>query len=138
PIGEMGTEARAKAVRHARQEYAGAFERFAVGKSSLRAIRDLVAICHEEGIRVAFFIPPVSPSFRASFHPGIYSEGEAAVQALGRRLRAPVFPAPRDMADDEFLDGHHMLRPGAERYSRWLGENYIRPWIEEPATGGER
>ena len=129
PVPGVSPEFRAKAVAHARKEYAGAFARFAPGAASTRAVRDLVALCREHEIPVAFFVPPVSPAFRASFAPGVYSAGEAHLLALARRLDVPVFPAPRDMAEDEFLDGHHLLRHGAAKYSRWLADNHLKPWL---------
>jgi hypothetical protein len=133
PLGEVSPEEREKAVKHAHKEYEGAFARFepqSVDKTiSVRVMRDLVATCRAEKIPVAFLIPPVSPAFRAAFAPGVYSAGEAYLLGLGRQLDVVVFPAPRDMTEDEFRDGHHLLKAGAERYSRWLGENYLKPWL---------
>jgi hypothetical protein len=133
PLGEVSPEEREKAVKHARKEYEGAFAGFATRTvprtASVRAMRDLVATCRAEKIPVAFLIPPMSPAFRASFVPGVYSSGEAYLFALARQLDVVVFPAPHDMTEDEFRDGHHLLKFGAERYSRWLGENYLKPWL---------
>jgi hypothetical protein len=135
PVVGVAPEARDRAVAHARKEYAGFFAGFAPGASSVRAVRELVAACRARGIPVAFVVPPVSPAFRASFAPGVYSAGEAHLLALARRLEVPVFPAPRDMAEDEFIDGHHMLRHGAERYSRWLADNHLKPWLASAGVG---
>jgi hypothetical protein len=129
PLGEVSPEYRKKAIDHAKKEYEGAFSGFSQGAASVRAMRDLVATCRAEGIPVAFLIPPMSPWFRGSFASGVYSEGEAHLLGLARRLDVPVFPAPHDMTEDEFRDGHHLLKPGAERYSRWLAENHLKPWL---------
>jgi hypothetical protein len=135
PVASAAPEFREKAVGHARREYEGAFARFAPGVASVRATRELVALCRARGIPVAFLVPPVSPAFRASFAPGVYSAGEAHLLALARRLEVPVFPAPRDLTEDEFLDGHHLLRNGAERYSRWLADNHLKPWLAGQGVG---
>jgi hypothetical protein len=129
PLGEVSAEYRKLAIEHAKKEYVGAFTGFEQGAASVRAMRDLVATCRAEGIPVAFLIPPMSPWFRGSFAPGVYSAGEAHLLGLARRLDVPVFPAPHDMTEDEFRDGHHLLKPGAERYSRWLAENHLKPWL---------
>jgi hypothetical protein len=136
PIGQLPPATRARAWAHARHEYAAAFGAFWVGEPSVRAVRELVAECRARGIRVAFFLPPLSPAFRAEFAPGVFSQGEAAALDLARQLDVPVFPAPRDLAEEEFLDGHHPLRRGAERYSRWLADNYLRPWLSKSGMGG--
>jgi hypothetical protein len=135
PVASASPEFRKVAVAHAQKEYASAFARFSAGAGSVRAVRDLVALCREHRIPVAFLVPPVSPAFRASFAPGVYSAGEAHLLALARRLDVPVFPAPRDMTEDEFLDGHHLLRHGAARYSRWLADNHLRPWLAGQGVG---
>jgi hypothetical protein len=136
PVGEVPAATRARAWAHARREYAAAFDAFRVGEPSARAVREMVRACRDRGIRVAFFLPPVSPAFRAEFAPGVFSQGEAAALDLARQLNVPVFPAPRDLAEGEFLDGHHLLRGGAERYSRWLADNYLRPWLAKSGMGG--
>jgi len=136
PITEVGAESRARATAHARREYAGAFAHFAPAAASVRAVRHLVAQCREDGIPVAFAVPPVSPAFRSAYAPGVFSEGEAHLSALARRLDVPLFPAPRDMTEDDFLDGHHVYRHGAERYSRWLADNHLRPWLAAVGIGG--
>ncbi len=135
PIGEVAPEVRATAIAHAKEEYVGAFAEFSPGAASVRAMRDLVVLCRRENIPVAFFIPPVSPRFRGSFAPGVYSLGEAHLLELARRLKVTVFPAPRDMTEDEFMDGHHMLRQGAEKYSRWFADNHLKPWLASQGVG---
>jgi hypothetical protein len=129
PLGEVSPEYRQKAIEHAQKEYVGAFAGFTPGAASVRAMSDLVAACRAQKIPVAFLIPPMSPAFRASFAPGVYSAGEAYLLGFARQLDVVVFPAPHDMTEDEFRDGHHLLKFGAERYSRWLGENYLKPWL---------
>ncbi|MFO0823844.1 MAG: hypothetical protein U0792_12135 [Gemmataceae bacterium] len=41
----------------------------------------------------------------------------------------PVFSPWQDGTEDEFMDGHHMLKHGAERYSRWLADTHLKPWL---------
>ena len=135
-VPESTAAGRAQAVAVARSEYAAAFAGFAPAAESVRAVGELVALCRDEGIRVAIYTPPLSPAFRASFAPGVYEAGEAYLFELARRLGVDVFPAPPDMTEDEFLDGHHATRRGAERYSRWLADNHLRPWLAKSGMGG--
>lgn len=89
-----------------------------------RAYRDLLDDCRAAGARVAFFQTPESPTFRNWYSP----PARAHIEARARDLGAPVFTAPDTFSEDDFADGHHMLRPAATRYSRWLADAHLRPW----------
>ncbi len=129
PIAGVTPEYRERATAHARREYRDAFIGFHPGEVSHRAVRDLVAACRERSVPVAFFVPPVSPAFRAAFAPGVLDAAEGHLRGLAGELNVPVFSAPLDAREDEFMDGHHMLRHGAERYSRWLADTHLTPWL---------
>ncbi|VTU00390.1 Uncharacterized protein OS=Singulisphaera acidiphila (strain ATCC BAA-1392 / DSM 18658 / VKM B-2454 / MOB10) GN=Sinac_5817 PE=4 SV=1 [Gemmataceae bacterium] len=129
PIAGVSPEHRERAWARARREYRDAVIGFHPGAESSRAVRDLVAVCRERSVPVAFFVPPISPAFRESFAPGVLGAAEAHLLKLAGELGVPVFPAPRDTTEDEFMDGHHMLRHGAERYSRWLADTHLTPWL---------
>lgn len=121
-------ELRAKATEHAHREYMPSFNCFRPGETSIRALSDLVERCRLDMIPVAFFVPPVSPGFRAWFTPQVWAAGETALATLASELDVPLFPT-NEYADADFVDGHHMLPAAAERYSRWLAENHLKPWL---------
>ena len=122
------TEFRSMATARARREYAGMFDGFRAGEMSVRALRDTVARCRAEGIAVAIAVPPVSPTFRGWFRPEVWAGGDANVRDLARELGVEVFPA-QDLLDADFADGHHLLPGGAARYSRWLADTHLEPWL---------
>jgi hypothetical protein len=106
-----------------------AFSRESFAAISDRAIRDLVARCRAERIPVAFFWAPESATYRSWYTDG----ARAAMDAYQRRLVAEfgvaVFPAPEDLPDTDFVDGYHLMRHGAEKYSRWLADTHLKPWL---------
>jgi hypothetical protein len=122
-------EHRAMATAHARREYAGAFDGFRLADGSVRALRDLVARCRAEEIPIAFVEPPVSPIFRGWFHPGAWASGVERFQAFTHDLGVERFPPFEGLVDSDFIDGHHMLKHGAEQYSRWLADTHLKPWL---------
>jgi hypothetical protein len=122
-------EFRASATDHAKREHAGSFAGYRFGESSLRAIRDLLARCRAEGIAMVLVEPPVSPMFRGWFRPGVWESGDERLRALARELEVELFPPFEGLSEEEFVDGHHMLRDGAARYSRWLAETHLRRWL---------
>ncbi len=129
PVPGLPPERTAALTALARREYSGAFAGFQPGKVSERAVRELVAVCRHDAIPVAFFIPPISPVFRAAFAPGVLAASDAYLHNLGRELGVAVFPARDDLQESDFMDGHHLLQHGAEAYSRWLAETHVKPWF---------
>lgn len=129
PVVEVSRERRETLTASAMRDWADAFSGFRPGGSSVRAVRELVAVCREKRIPVAFLMPPISPGFRAAFAPGVLEAADAYLLEHAAELGVPVFPAWRDGTEEEFIDGHHMLKSGAERYSRWLAETHLKPWL---------
>jgi hypothetical protein len=124
------TAFRTDALAKSHQQYADLFGGFRPSEISLRALRDLVTLCRAERIPVAFFVPPVAPTFRNWFSPAAWSTGESDVLALSQELGIDLFSPPPPFADADFADGHHMLRKSAERYSRWLADTHLRAWCK--------
>ena len=92
-------------------------------------IRDLVGRCRSEGIAVGFFWAPESVTYRSWYSAEARREMQGFEEWLTGELGAPVFPAPPDLPDTDFVDGFHMIRCGAEKYSRWLAETHLKPWL---------
>ena len=138
PYDEVPDEYRERRRAAMQKTYAGTLRDLRVSALSARAYRDLVAECRAAGIPVAFFLAPESPVFRSWYSP----EGRATVAAFTRMLSdelgAPVFDAPTDYREEDFADGHHMLPPGARRFSRELAERHMKPWLTASAPAGER
>jgi hypothetical protein len=127
------SEFRAIATAHAKREHAGSFAGYRFGESSLRAIRDLVARCRGEGIAVLSVEPPVSPMFRDWFRPGVWASGEERLGAFAGELGVELVSPFNGLEESDFVDGHHMLRSGAEKYSRWLADAHLRAWLARHA-----
>ncbi len=94
-----------------------------------RVMHDLVARCKAEGIAVAIVWAAESPRYRDLYG----SSGKETVaeynRFLTRELGAAVFPAPEHLAETDFADGYHLLEVGAGKYSRWLADTHLKPWL---------
>jgi hypothetical protein len=101
-----------------------------VGLMNIHALRELVSRCRREGIAVAFLWAPESPTFR-----GKYTREGLEVLAGFERFAAEefgvdIFPAPNGLlTDDDFADAVHLLPKGAIKYSRWLADSHLKPWL---------
>lgn len=112
-----------------REQYGDRFGSFHVGRTSDRAMRDLLMRCREVGIRVGLYPMPESPAFTAWFSPETRTRAEAYRDGLAREFGAAVFDATAGFSEDDFADGHHMLRHAAARFSRRLAEEHLEPWV---------
>jgi hypothetical protein len=104
---------------------------FPTGQMSHRAVCDMAARCRAEGVALAVAWAPESPAYRAAYTPAARATREAYGRALAGELGLPVFPAPDDLAESEFADGYHLLPGGAEKYSRWLADHHLKPWLAQ-------
>ena len=102
-----------------------------IGDVSERAHRAILARCKAEGIAVALCWQPESPAYRAMYTPAGRAVGDAYAARLATDFGVPVFAAPTHLADDDFADGYHLIEDGAERYSRWLADAHLKPWLAE-------
>lgn len=128
PAETVSDKDRKRALAENRQKFVPATRGRPPGPISDRAYRDLIARCRAEGIPVAFFTAPESPAFRSWYSPAALKHEAAYRQSLLAE-GVPVFPTSPDLAEEDFADGYHMLRLGAQKYSRWLAETHLKPWL---------
>ncbi|HEV3383217.1 MAG TPA: hypothetical protein VG097_00300 [Gemmata sp.] len=121
-------EFRSQAIARTHEQYEGSFRGFWPSAMSLRALKDLVDLCRSQDIPIAFIVPPVAPTFRNWFAPVAWSAGETHLLALSQELGVGLFSSPQEFTDNDFADGHHMLRKSAQSYSRWLADTHLRAW----------
>jgi hypothetical protein len=114
--------------------HAKAFAGRSFAPISDRTVRDLVARCRAEGIPAALFWAPESVTYRGWYTPAARAAADAYHRRLVAELGVTVFPAPEHLPDADFLDGFHLLRPGAARYSRWLADTHLKPWLARPGV----
>lgn len=121
---------RADGYAQARGQYEPYFNGYHIAELPDRAYRDLIAVCRERGIKLAFFVMPESPMFRGWYPPGVRERVTAYLGGLAAEVGGPVFDA-HGWYDDEgvFADGHHLMRHGAEAFSQRFGREYVGPWL---------
>lgn len=128
-LEQFPDDQRERLQRVARKDHSPTFAGRPIGELANRSVSDLVARCRAEGIPVALFWAPESAVYRTWYTPGARAVGEAYHRHLVDELGVTVFPAPESLPETDFCDGYHLLRGGAERYSRWLAEIHLKPWL---------
>ncbi|MDB5313867.1 MAG: hypothetical protein JWO38_8069 [Gemmataceae bacterium] len=122
---------RAVALDVARKTYSWLLADFRVTPVNDRAYRDMLGECRARGARAALFLMPESPTFRGWYPPAVRGQITAYLAGLSREFGVPVFDAS-GWVDDEaaFMDGHHLLGPGAEAFSKRFGRECVGPWVK--------
>ena len=129
---ELPAEKRAQGIAEAQTQYAGYFTHYQIAPRPDQAYRELLSLCRARGIRVGFFVMPESPTFRQWYPPGAEETAKHYLEQLGREFAVPVFDASAWIDDESaFADSHHLMRTGAERFSRRFGQECLAPWLTE-------
>ncbi len=126
-----GTADPTRRLREEGRKHTSGLDAGSPGAVSDRAFRDLAAACHARGIKLALFRAPESPAYRAMYTPAGLASFDEYACALARDFGAPVLPAPDHMEEADFADGFHLLPAGAAKYSQWLAEQHLKPWLAE-------
>jgi len=129
-------EQRTASMKISQQSYKRLFTRTVSNQASHEAMVALVNRCRAEGIPIAFMHAPESATFRSWFSPESIAAGNSIADYLRREMGVPVFPAPDHLEENDFADGYHLMRHGAEKYSRWLADTHIKPWWTSQRLAG--
>ena len=111
------------ALETARREYASLLANFKLGGASCQALREMLTICRREGIATALVLMPEGEDFRSWYPQAADNEINSFLADLGRQFSIPVIDGRRWVEDANFLDSHHLLAPGAERFSHSLAQH---------------
>ncbi len=122
PHDAVSAADRARGIARVREQYAGLMSDYRVGPMPDRVFRDLLDRCRDRNVRVVLYRTPEGPSFRSMAAPA-----NERVKAYLDGLRVPVIDPTGEYTEDDFADGHHLLRAGAERFSRELGRGIVSP-----------
>jgi hypothetical protein len=120
---------RARFTEIARGHLESRLRDFKVSPRADRAMRELLSLCRRERIRTVLVLTPEGSVVNGWYAPGAPAQVDGYCAALGREFDAPVLDARGWLADSDFYDYHHVLRRGAEAYTRRLGHDVLQPLV---------
>jgi hypothetical protein len=91
---------------------------------------ELLASARATGVPTALLVMPEGPTYRGWYGPGAWESILAWLDETAREYGAAVINT-RDWVDDEeeFLDSHHLLPAGADRFTDRLGREQLLPLL---------
>jgi hypothetical protein len=123
-----------QAVDRARQEYAPYLADFHLGGNACQALRDLLELCHREGISTALVMMPEGAEFRGLYPPGVWGQVQVFLDSLTREFGIPLINAREWIPDGDFSDSHHLRPHGATVFTGRLSGEVLGA-LRGPAKG---
>jgi Protein of unknown function (DUF1574) len=90
-----------------------------------RALRDLVALCRREQLPFAIILMPECAELRKMHTPAFRADLESLLAELQGDGAFPLFDARAWVADDGFIDAHHVHLEGARVFSSRFAEEAL-------------
>jgi hypothetical protein len=118
-------EFHAKALAHAHGEYAHHLADFKPARCE--SLHELLTACRDAGVPVALLLMPEGPVYRSWYGPETWPRIQAWLDQVSAEFGAEVVNAREWMDESDFRDSHHLMAPGAARFSSRLGHEYIVP-----------
>jgi hypothetical protein len=129
-LGKQPPQARQRALQYARTNLRPILQAFHIGAVAKRALPELLELCHREKIRTAFLLMPEGPTFRSWYPPQAENILRGFLRKYQQKYKTPLIDARTWVPEEEFLDSHHLLAPGAARFTHRLGDEGLRPLFE--------
>jgi hypothetical protein len=105
-------------------------ENWRAGPWTHAALTDTLDLCRARGIPVALVLMPEGSAFRALAAPDARERVRAYHAELSAAFGCSVVDAREWFPDDQFLDGHHLLRPATGPFTARLISESIAPLLQ--------
>jgi hypothetical protein len=113
----------------ARSAYFAELQNFQIKPDADQALRETIALGQRRGARVVLLLAPEATTFRDWYAPAAKEELAAYCRDLGATYKVPVIDARDWLPDDDFFDGHHVFRRGADRFTHRLAAEVLQPLV---------
>jgi len=138
PYSARDAESYRLRLEQAHQYYAPIFAQFQISGVADLALHELLELCGREGIAVTLLLLPEGSEFRGWYPPTVRARSDTYLRQLRRQYAVATLDARAWAADDDLLDGFHLLPDGAAAFTDRLGRELLLRASAEPAPGHGR
>jgi len=141
PLGGFAVSAsidpdqRARRTDLMRRQYAPTLQEYELSPAGDRATHALLELCRREHIRLVLLLMPEASAFRSWYPPRARTTLSQYLDHISREFDVPVVDARTWVADEDFMDGHHVLRGGQAAFTSRLGREVLQPLVEGRLNG---
>jgi len=134
-FNELSDAERALGIHRADREYRNLLKGMKLGEGPVRALRDTIALAREWSIPVMLVRMPEGSTFRALYPPKVAARIDRFGCDLAGESGCRVAECRLWMPDEDFADGHHLLRSPAGAFSERLAREEIAPALRAVVEG---
>lgn len=134
PMATVAPEERGRLVERYRRVYQHRLRRYQVAKTPDRALREIIGLCQQKQIRTTVVVLPEGEVFRDLYPEPTLDAVRTYLEGIRRECRVEVVDARDWVADEGFMDGHHLLPEGAAVFTRRLGQDVLQPLLAKTPT----
>lgn len=110
--------------------YGPPLQGFRITDQADRAMREVIELTGRHGIQVALLLSPEGSTFRSWYPPEVRTRLDAYLRELSVTYGVPVIDARGWLDDADFIDSHHVLLGGSEKFTRRLATDGLQPLVE--------
>ncbi|MCS6852782.1 MAG: DUF1574 domain-containing protein [Gemmataceae bacterium] len=111
------------------ETYDSSLRRLRISAGAERALDELLELAKRHDIAVTLMLLPEGSEFRRRYSPSSRAEFANLIQRITCRHGVPFIDTSDWARDEHFMDGFHLLAPGANAYSRRLHDEIIQPLV---------
>src|SRR5205807_1144511 len=126
---QVGVEEKRHCVETTRAGYYPALQKLQICSMSENAMHELLKLCRRENIQVILLLTPEAKEFQNWYSPAARAAVDRYAAGLADQYRVPLIDARDWLEEADFLDHHHVLLRGAERFTTRLGREVLQPWV---------
>jgi hypothetical protein len=129
-LSDIDAATKSRYVAVIKKDYIDDLQRFHIEPIPDRALRDCLDLARREGIECALLVTPESDEYRSWYSPDALACFARYCAAISQEYGVPVCDGSAWIPDEQFSDGTHLLRAGAEQFSQRLGREVLAPLVE--------
>ena len=120
----------------ARKEHFRTLQHYKADDVPRRALKEVFAICHREGIKAVAVLTPEGSEFRSWYGPAARAATSELIALAQAATGGRVIDARDWLPDNVFVDGHHIHASAAPGYTARLTRQLVIPAIIGPPERG--
>ncbi len=119
-----------RATASAKEGYYPPMQEFRIKETATQAYREFLALCRKDGVQVVLLLTPESTEFRRWYAADGPRQIDDWCAKMRRQEGVAIVDARNWLDDGDFLDGHHVLKRGADAFTKRLGEELLVPLVK--------
>ena len=96
-----------------------------------KALEELLSLAQSKNVKTFLVLYPESSVYRSWYTTESWQRMDSELNRLASLYPVSIVDARTWLADDDFFDGHHLLEPGAQRFSKKLWREVIVPQLQK-------